>query len=70
MLYRFAGAPSCGGEDFSFADIHSVSHYASSAVSWAASSGIIYGYSDGCFKPNSSITRAEAAAMIMRCCEA
>lgn len=70
MLYRFAGAPSCGGEDFSFADICSVSHYASSAVSWAASSGIIYGYSDGCFKPSSSITRAEAAAMIMRCCEA
>ncbi len=70
MLYRFAGSPDCGGKDISFADTDSVSNYACSAVSWAASSGIIYGNSDGCFKPNDAITRAEAAAMIMRCCEA
>lgn len=70
MLYRFAGSPDCGGKDISFADTDSVSNYACSAVSWAESSGIIYGYSDGCFKPNDAITRAEAAAMIMRCCEA
>jgi hypothetical protein len=39
-------------------------HWASDAISGLKASGITNGYSDGTFKPNNSISRAEIAAML------
>jgi hypothetical protein len=42
------------------------SEYYGSYVDWAADSGIITGYEDGTFRPDSTITRQEMAVMIYR----
>ena len=34
------------------------------AVLWAQEKGIVYGYSDGTFKPNNNITRAELTSVV------
>ena len=48
----------------SFSDIEG--HWAQDSIRLAASNGWIYGYTDGSFRPNQAITRAETAAMINR----
>ena len=47
-----------------FADVKSVSDYASESVEKLSSAGIINGYGDNTFRPHGSITRAEAAKLI------
>lgn len=47
-----------------FSDIHG--HWAEQEISKAAANGWVNGYSDGTFKPNRNITRAEAMALINR----
>lgn len=49
-----------------FADNSSISDYASEAVYAVRSAGIINGYADNTFAPASSLTRAEASAVIIR----
>ena len=41
-------------------------HWAESALDAAYSNGLISGYPDGSFKPNQTITKAEAATIIAR----
>ena len=48
----------------SFSDIHG--HWAEKFVEHAAALGWVNGYMDGTFRPNATITRAEAMAMINR----
>ena len=48
----------------SFSDIHG--HWAEKFVERAAALGWVNGYMDGTFRPNATITRAEAMAMINR----
>jgi len=50
-----------------FTDIGEVSPSMINYVLDAASTGIINGTPDGCFKPTSNITRAETVTMIIRC---
>ena len=38
------------------------------AVKWAASEGIITGYSDGTFRPDTPVTRAQFVLMLWRMC--
>ncbi|WP_336771070.1 S-layer homology domain-containing protein [Paenibacillus sp. MMO-58] len=52
------------GKSTSFQD--TVSHWASKDISLAAKLGIINGYPDGSFKPDSSITRAEFSTLIAK----
>ena len=52
------------GKSISFADENAISDWAKEAVKSAASYGIINGYEDGNFRPESNITRAEAAKML------
>ena len=52
------------GETVSFTDSDEVSAYAKGAVSKLARAGIISGMADGSFRPQASITRAEAAKML------
>ncbi|NOU93764.1 hypothetical protein GC093_11095 [Paenibacillus sp. LMG 31456] len=47
----------------SFTDI--AGHWAETNIKQAASGGIVSGYTDGSFKPNHTVTRAEFAVMLM-----
>ena len=70
MLYRYAGAPVGGGMAVSeFTDGASVSDYATDAITWALSEGILAGMGDGALAPQGTATRAQAAAMLMRFAE-
>ena len=51
-------------EDAGFADVSAGDWYAT-AVNWAASVGVVNGYEDGTFKPNTAITREQLAAILM-----
>lgn len=67
MLYRYAGSPAAGGMAISeFTDTSSVSDYATDAVTWALSEGVLAGMGDGILAPQGTATRAQAAAMLMR----
>lgn len=52
------------GGDSEFPDV--AGHWAEKYISKAAANGIINGYTDGSFRPNQPITRAEAMAMTNR----
>lgn len=41
-------------------------HWAEASIEWAREHGLIKGYPDGSFKPNSPLTRAEACAILER----
>ena len=76
MLYRFAqeqGYDVSIGENtniLSYTDVADLSEYAISAMQWAVGAGIINGTGDGStLSPKGQATRAQAAAMLMRCCE-
>lgn len=54
-----------GNADKAFSDVEG--HWGKAYISKAASLGILNGYSDGTFKPDNSVSYAEAIAIIMRC---
>ena len=62
MAVRFFGSGSDGPDMFS--DISG--HWAQDAINKAANEGIISGYTDGTFRPDNNITRAEAISIINR----
>jgi len=64
VLYRMAGSPEIT-EDSGFLDVSSNKYYAD-ATAWAVKQGIVSGYQDGTFKPDTNITRAQTAAIISR----
>lgn len=59
---RFSSEPDTGENQFT--DISG--HWAAEYINRAAAQGWIYGYKDGTFQPNQSITRAEAMALVNR----
>lgn len=63
VLHRMDGAPETA--PVSFGDVRDGAWYANS-VSWAASNGVVYGYSDGRFGPTDDITREQVAVMLYR----
>lgn len=52
--------------DITFADFEKISDYAADAVKALAGNGIMNGYDDNTINPKGEITRAEAAALILR----
>ena len=71
VLFNMAGG-TLGAADFeydnnggyaSFADVDGSQYYAK-AVAWAKAAGVVNGYGDGTFKPESPITREEFAVML------
>lgn len=66
MLYRYANASVSETDLSSFSDADSVASWASEAMSWAVSIGIITGKSDGILAPTAYATRSEVATIIMR----
>lgn len=73
ILYRFAqvqGWDTTASADLSsYTDASQISAYALTALQWANGAGLISG-SDGAISPGASATRAQAAAILMRFCEA
>lgn len=74
MLYRFAQrmgvdvTVSADTDIRGYSDAESVSPWADEAMRWACGAGIIQGI-DGALAPQSSASRAQVAAMLMRFCE-
>lgn len=66
MLWRYAGSPAAGGSLTGFSDAGSVSGYATDAMRWAVSTGIISGMGNGLLAPQGNATRAQVAAILMR----
>ena len=62
VLHRLEGSPAAGGSDFT--DVADGDWYAQ-AVNWAASVGVVNGFDDGTFQPNTAITREQLAAILM-----
>ena len=61
MLARLEGVESVNNAGF--ADVSN--EWYATAVNWAASVGVVNGYEDGTFKPNTAITREQLAAILM-----
>ena len=73
ILYRYAA---CQGYDVSqradlsgFGDASSISGYAQEALSWAHAQGLVLGFEDGSLRPQATASRAQIAAVLMRCCQ-
>ena len=64
ILWRMAGEPQVNYA-MSFADVPAGTWY-TEAVRWAASEGIVTGYSDTKFGPDDPVTREQFAAMLYR----
>ena len=66
MLYRFAGEPEHGGSLSAYADAKSISSWAAGAMAWAVEEGVISGVTSTTLEPQSTATRAQCAAVLMR----
>lgn len=66
MLYRYAGEPAVTSTLARFSDAESVSSWASDAVCWAVSSGLISGMGGSTLAPQSTATRAQVAQILMQ----
>lgn len=64
-LYRLSGAPYVAADTIAFPDVATTGEM-HDAVAYGQLQGWINGYPDGTFRPNHSITRAEAAKLINR----
>ncbi len=63
ILHRLEGSPAAGGG--TFPDVAAGQYY-TGAVAWAASNGIVSGYSNGQFRPDDIITREQLASILYR----
>ena len=70
MLYRFAGSPAVTGSLSGYTDASSVASWATDAMTWAVTNGVITGASETALAPAANATRAQAAAILMRFAEA
>ena len=61
VLHRLEGSPAASAGDFT--DVADGDWYAQ-AVNWAASVGVVNGFEDGTFQPNTAITREQMAAIL------
>ena len=61
VLHRLEGSPAASAGDFT--DVSDGDWYAQ-AVNWAASVGVVNGFDDGSFQPNTAITREQLAAIL------
>lgn len=56
--------PAANEAALTFSDTPKIATWARKSVAYAVQLGIVHGYSDGSFRPDAAITRAEMAAMI------
>ena len=65
ILWRYAGRPAPSQTAEAYVDQHSISAYALDAVAWARENGVMTGLDGNRFAPKSSLTRAQAAVILM-----
>jgi hypothetical protein len=65
VIARLLPEETAGSADFT----DTAGSWAQEAIGKAAAAGIVYGYEDGAFRPDSTLTRAEAVTMIDRLLE-
>ena len=74
ILYRYAesaGYDVSAQADLSgFPDAGDIQSYATQALSWAVAEGLLQGFEDDTLQPQSTATRAQIAAILMRFCQA
>ena len=63
ILWRYAGSPASGASQ-DFTDESSISAYASQAVDWSRTNGIVNGNPDGSFNPKGHVTRGQIALIL------
>ena len=66
ILHRYAGSPTASGDLGVFSDSADIASSYRNAVRWAVANGIVNGYNDGTFRPDTVITRAQLAAILAR----
>lgn len=70
ILSRYAKFKDCFTENYSdlsgFEDANEISDWAKDAVKWAVGEGIITGMTDTLISPKTTLTRAQAATLLMR----
>ena len=66
VLWRASGEPGPEGDLSGYADAGSVSEYATDAMAWAVSEGVLEGKGGVSLDPQGGCTRGEVAAMLMR----
>ena len=66
IMHRYAGTPVASGDLGVFSDAADIASGYRNAVRWAVANGVISGYNDGTFRPNTVITRAQLAAILAR----
>ena len=64
FLWRLAGEPE-STQDLTFTDVRTDA-WCAKALRWAAEQGIVTGYADGSFRPDQTVTRIQAVAMLYR----
>ena len=69
VLWRIAGSPEADADLSGYGDASKVSEYATGAVEWAVSTGVLTGKGDVALDPQAGCTRGEVAAMMMRMAE-
>lgn len=66
FLWRAAGNPEPTGDTSMFKDSASIASAYKKAVAWAVEKGITTGFSDGTFRPNEPVTRAQFVTFLWR----
>lgn len=69
VIYRYADLPDVCGSTVGFTDSAKISNYAVESMIWFVEIGLYVGDEQGNLHPQNNITRAEAAAVLMRFCE-
>ena len=63
MLYSLSGKPETGGSTFK--DVPASAAFAN-ATAWAQENRVVFGFGDGLFKPDATITRQDFVVILMR----
>ena len=66
VLWRLSGSPEADADLSGYGDASSVSDYATGAIEWAVSTGVLTGKGGVALDPQAGCTRGEVAAMMMR----
>lgn len=66
FLWRTMGQPDPKGTNLPFSDVSGMTDAGKKAVSWAVKNGIIQGFDDNTFRPNSKVTREQIVIMLWR----
>ncbi|QTH40478.1 S-layer homology domain-containing protein [Cohnella sp. LGH] len=66
MLMNALGMPADEAAESGFTDVAGIGEWARKGVAQASQAGIVSGYADGSFRPNTNVSRAEIAVMLAR----